>query len=187
MSIFFNGVVNSVFCVSIGTLRWKTFSKNLFKFSIFLRTSTGKNSLIRQAFFSQFEEIPFYVSIDIFWGELFEKNFSLSFLDNEHNFLCCKNCVLRVPRNILTKFFLKQMCISLSFPDIEQTIFDSLSKKLKQGCQNCILRVYRNSSKVIFPWKNVLNFFSSSGTEGKNFRYLSIFSKGLSIAYSTCP
>ena len=117
MSIFFNGVVNRVFCVSLGTLRWQIFSKKLFKFSIHLRTLTGKNSLIRQAFFSRFEEIPFYVSIDIFWGKLFGKKlFSLSFLDNEHNFFCCQNCVLRVPRNILTKFFFEENVYFFIFP-----------------------------------------------------------------------
>ena len=108
LSFFSNGVDNSVFYVSIGKLRWKIFSKKDFIFSFLLRTLTGETSLIRQAFFSRFEETLFYVSIDLFWGEFFEKKISLSFLDNEHNFFCCKNCILRVPRNILTKVFFEE-------------------------------------------------------------------------------
>ena len=80
LSFFSNGVDNSVFYVSIGTLRWKIFSKKDFIFSFLLRTLTGETSLIRQAFFSRFEETLFYVSIDLFWGEFFEKkNFSVIF------------------------------------------------------------------------------------------------------------
>ena len=48
-----------------------------------------------------------------------------------------------------------------SFPDIEQKNFDFLSKKLKQGCQNCFLHVYRNSLKDLVSWKKswISSFF----------------------------
>ena len=86
LSFFFNEIVNSVFYVSMETLQWKIFSKNVFRFSFLLRTLTGTK----------------------FWGEFFEKNFSLSFFIKEHNFFCCKNCILRVPRYILTKDFFEE-------------------------------------------------------------------------------
>ena len=133
LSVFFNGVANSVFYVSIGTFRWKEFSRKIFNFSILLRTLTGKNSLIRQAFFSRFEETPFYVSIDLFWGEFFEKKFSLSFLDNEHYFFFCKNCILHVPRNILTKVFFKgNVYIFYQFRFLSK-LFQFLVKILRAG------------------------------------------------------
>ena len=133
LSFFFNGVANSVFYVSLGTFRWKEFSRKIFKFSILLRTLTGKNSLIRQGFFSRFEETPFYVSIDSFWGEFFEREFSLSFLDNEHNFFCCKNCILHVPRNILTKVFFKgYVYIFYQFRFLSK-LFQFLVKILRAG------------------------------------------------------
>ena len=128
LSIFSNGVVNSVFYVSIGTLEWKIISKNLCKFSILLRTLTGKKSLIRQAFFDRVEETAFYVSIDIFWGVFLEKKInSLFFLHNEQKIFGCENSILRVPRNILTEVFLKKMFF-LSVLFIEQTFSAS--------CQN---------------------------------------------------
>ena len=154
LSIFFNGVANSVFYVSQGLFRWKEFSRKIFKFSIFLRTLTGKNSLIRQAFFSRFEEIPFYVSIDIFWGELCEKNFSMSFLDNEHNFLCCKNCVLRVPRNILTKFFFWSKCVFLYLFLTLSKPFSTLSRKNRNRDARTAFYVFTGTvRKLYFPGK----------------------------------
>ena len=133
----------------------KNFSKILFKFSILLRTLTGRKSLIRQALFGRVEETAFYVSIDIIWEEFFEKKISLSFLDNEHNFLCCKNCILRVPRNILTKvlfeenvyFFHQFRFFSKIFQLFVRILRTGLSK-LKSTC-----RQERFEEKYFF-WQN---------------------------------
>ena len=46
-----------------------------------------------------------------------------------------------------------------SLPDIEQKVFFLLSKKLQQCCQNCILRVCRNSLNEVSSWKKVIIFF----------------------------
>ena len=90
---FFNGVANSVIYVSIGTFRWKEFSIKIFKFSILLQTLTGETSLIRQAFFSRFEETAFYVSIDLFWGEFCEKKFLCQFWTTSITFSVVKTVI----------------------------------------------------------------------------------------------
>ena len=43
-------------------------------------------------------------------------------------------------------------------PDIERKSFALLTKKMQQGCQNCFLRVYRNSLNGII-FSKILNFF----------------------------
>ena len=111
-------------------------------FSILLQTLTGETSLIRQAFFSRFEETPFYVSIDTFWGVFFEKKISLSFLDNEHNSFCCKNCILRVPRNIITKAFFWGKCIHFSSVSFFEQTFSAF-------CQNTSNRIVETEIYVL--------------------------------------
>ena len=67
-------VVKSVFYVSIGT-HWRKYFLGIFTS---FRTLTGKKSAFRQVFFGRLEKTAFYVSIDIFWGEFFEKKLFLS-------------------------------------------------------------------------------------------------------------
>ena len=87
LSFFFDGVVKSVFYMSMGTLRRKLFSKNFFTISVLFRTMTGKKSAFRHALFGRFEKTAFHVSIDIFWGERFrEKSFVRHFWTTTKNF-----------------------------------------------------------------------------------------------------
>ena len=73
---------------------------------------TGKNFGFPASFLGKVENTPFYVSIENFWGQFFErkKNISLSLLDNDQKFFDCKNSILRVTRNSLRKFFWKKKC-----------------------------------------------------------------------------
>ena len=75
-----------------------------------------------------------------------------------------------------------------SSPDIEQKVFAFFSKKMLQGYQNFILRVYRNSLKEKSSWKKVLGFSNFFRSLSKKIlaSYL-FFSKELSKVYSTCP
>ena len=153
--VSFDWIVKSVFYEPKKTIRREIFSEKIetiWVFNSFLDFDQKKKSAFRQAFFGWVEETAFYVSIDKLWGELFgKKNFSLSFLDNEQkSFSVVKHSILRVPRNILIKFFLEKMLI-LFFFVFWGKLFGILSKDFPQHCQNWILRVHRK------PW-NKNNF-----------------------------
>ena len=83
-----------------------------------------------------------------------------------------------VRRNYLNFYYL---------PDIERKSFALLTKKMQQGCQNCFLRVYRNSLNGII-FSKILNFFYLFRTWAKKF-WLSVSfrSIGLSKVYSINP
>ena len=189
LSFFFNEVVNSVFYVSTGTVRWKIFSKKVFRFSFFLRTLTGKNSLIRQAFFSRVVETAFYVSIDTFWGEFFHKNFSLSSFINEHNFFCCKNCILRVPRYILTKdFFEENVCFFFNSFVFWANILSFLSDYFEQDCRNWNLPVDRKLWRKLGFSKKMLVFlfFLSEMSEKFSTFWRKLFGRVVKTASNVC-
>ena len=77
---------------------------------------------------------------------------------------------------------------SQSLPEIERKVFFLLSKKLQQCCQNCIPRVYGNSSNEIFSWKKVFSFFYIIRTLSEKMRlFIIYFTMGLAKVYSTCP
>ena len=77
---FFEGVVKSVFYISMGTFRRKIFSIILIRLSIRFRNMNEKNSVFPQAFFGRFEKTAVYVSIDRNWGKRFGKKlFSVTF------------------------------------------------------------------------------------------------------------
>ena len=96
--IFFNGVVDNVFYVSIGTLRWKKFLKIIQVLNSFVDFDRKKfahpASFFRPGWRNCILCLYRYISRRI------KKKFSLSFLDNEHNLFCCKNCILHVPITI---------------------------------------------------------------------------------------
>ena len=80
LSFFFDGVVKSVFDISMGTFRRKIFSIIIFRLSILFRTITGKKFGVPQAFSGRVDKTAFYVSIDRIWGKRFGKKlFSVTF------------------------------------------------------------------------------------------------------------
>ena len=75
-----------------------------------------------------------------------------------------------------------------SLPDIEPKVFFLLSKKMQQWCQNCILRVYRNSLNETFLEKRSSFSFILFGHWAKKFwLFINFFSKELSKVFSTYP
>ena len=111
--VSFDWIVKSVFYEPKGTIRRKIFSKkieNVWDFNSFSDFDQKKKSAFWQDFFGRVEETAFYVSIDKFWGELFEKKLlSVIFGQQAQSFSVVKHSILRVPRNILIKFFLEKM------------------------------------------------------------------------------
>ena len=91
-------------------------------------------------------------------------------------------------RKIFSRVVRKDYLKFQSLPDIERKVFFLLSKKLQQCCQNCILRVYRNSLNEIFSWKKVFSFFYITRTLSEKMRlFIIYFTMGLAKVYSTCP
>ena len=91
-------------------------------------------------------------------------------------------------RKFFCRFVRKNYLNFQSLPDIEQKVFFLLSKKLQQCCQNCILRVCRNSLNEVFSWKKVIIFFHIILTlSEKNLLFINFFSKELSKVFSTYP
>ena len=102
---FFEGVVKSVFYMSMGTFRRKIFSIILFTLSILFRTLTGRKFGFHSSFFRQGWK-NFILSLKRYnLRKAFrQKNYSLSLLGNEQKHSGCKNSILRVPMNILMNF-----------------------------------------------------------------------------------
>ena len=148
IDFFPDQVVKSVFYVWIGTLRGKIFSKSYLSFQFYFGIWPDKNSGFRQIFFGRLEKVAFFVSIDLFWGDSFQKkNTSLSFLDNEQNIFGCKNGILRVPRNILTRVFYEEKVYFVISFVFWANFFSFLWQYFKQDCRNWSLPVDRKLLK----------------------------------------
>ena len=80
-------------------------------------------------------------------------------MDNEHNFFCCKNCILRVPRNILAKiFFEEKVFFFISFV-FWANIFSFLSEYFEQDCRNWNLHVDKKFLKKIKFFEKIVGVF----------------------------
>ena len=117
-----------------------------------------------------------------------KKNFSLSILDYEHNFFCCKNCILRVPRNILAKvffeenvYFFYQFCFLSEHFQLFVRILRTGLSKLKSTCRQEI-----SEENWVF-WKNCWCFcFFFSEMSEKFSTFDENFLAGLWKLLSTC-
>ena len=85
--VSFDWIVKNVFYEPKGTIWRKIFSRkieNFWVFNFFSDFDQKKKSALREAFFDRVRETAFLrLSINNFWRELFEKKYSLSFLDKE--------------------------------------------------------------------------------------------------------
>ena len=151
----FDWIVKSVFYKPEGTTRPKKFSRKIEKIWVFNFVSDfdqKKKSALRQAFFGRVGETAFYVSINIFWGELFEKkHFSVIFGQRAKFFLRCKTQYSTCLQDHSNQIFLEKMYFFFLF-FYWAKIFGILSKDFSEDCQNWILRVHRK------PWKKNIFF-----------------------------
>ena len=133
----------------------KCFLKNHLSFQFFFGLWPHKSSASRQVLFRKaWKKCILRLYSFIFEEKFFKKNICLSFLEKERKSCGFKNGILRVPRNILTKFFWRK-CVFLY-------LFLTLSKQFSTFCRKNGSRDDRTAfyvftgtvRKLYFPGKN---------------------------------
>ena len=136
-----NGLVKSVFYVSIWTLRRKTYSKTDLGFRFFFGLCPKKISAFWQAFWGRADKPSFYVAIKISWGEIFEKKNSLVLFGQWAKTFSLWKLHSKSPRKILLNILIWKRCVFCYHFRFLSYFFLFLSKALRQDCQNRIPHV----------------------------------------------
>ena len=146
------------------------------RFQFFSGSWMEKNLAYRQAFLGRVVQTAFDLSVGSFW-EFFLKKKSDTFYHSRTLSKPFSAVSRRFYSRVVRKKISKLLIISGHWP--KNFLF--LSKKLSQRCQNCILRVYRNSLNEIFPWKKVFSFFYILfGQWAKKLAFYQLFYEGFS-------
>ena len=141
--ISFNWIVKKVFHEPKGTSWRKKFSKkieNIWVFNFFSDFDQKKMSAFRQAFFDRVEETAFYVSIDIFWGELFEKKLFSVIFGQRSIFFRCKTQYSTIPQERSNQVFFGINVYFLPFRFLNEKFWYSVKRfatglsKLNPSC-----------------------------------------------------
>ena len=100
-------------------------------------------------------QTAFDLSVNSFWEVFLKKiTYILSFSHTEQT-------LFGIQSEIFQQSCQKRLSNFYSIPDIERKSFALLTKKMQYGCQNCFLRVYRNSlNGIIFQKKSCISFIS---------------------------
>ena len=132
------------------------FKTTLITFPILFRNLTGKNFGLPASFLGKVENTPFYVSIENFWGQFFErkKTFLCHFWTTTKNFSIVRTVTYVSRETHWWSFFRRNNVIFFHFRLLNE-LFSFLSKDFPHNCQNWILRVHRKPwKKNNFFWKN---------------------------------
>ena len=101
LSFLFEGVVKSVFYVSMGTLRRKLFFKKFFTVSLLFRSLTGKKFSFPASFFRQVWKNCISGLNRYILRRGFQKKVLYVIFGQQSKTFGCRNSFLRVPRNTL--------------------------------------------------------------------------------------
>ena len=139
---------------------------------------TGKNSLIRQAFFGRVEETAFYVSIDIFWGE-FQKNFLCHFWTTSITYSVVKTVFYVCRQHFNEGFFWGNCIFFLSVSLLEETFSTFWQNTSNKIVETEIYVSTRNLWRKLSFLKKLLVFlFFWFRNERKIFNLLTTFRQG---------
>ena len=123
-------------------------------------------------------QTAFSVSIKTFWGRtvFWKKNIMFlsclyvgqntfwSFVDIYFRWVC-RNCILRVRRKLLRKFYMWKLLLFSSSWDIEWKFFGLFSKIFQQCCQNCSLQVQTKILGFYINFSKAWTKFTDVGVE----------------------
>ena len=147
-------IVKTESYVSTGNLGRKIFFFEKTLAALIVFGSERKNFGLLAKLFGRVVQTAFDLSMGSFW-EVFLKKNQIHFIILAHWANPFRHSVENFSAGLSEKNYLNFQ----SLPDIEQKVFFLLSKKLQQCCQNCILRVCRNSLNEVSSWKKVIIFF----------------------------